>query len=411
MVINTETVSNFNGYIFSIFPITYVWRFAKVREAQLLFSLKDDIMYFIIIVILWSATIMVQLNRKEKNKRFHDQKCRRELLRKTKYNKRKQSQIPKQSFTGTAVVPVTHRGRNRIYRLKAPRNLSVFYATRDTVEYFSEVMEVIKNCKIGDSIFFDLSEVEEINPDALMYIIAIIRNTRRIRGLKIKCMGNVPQNSGAREIIEKSGFLTFVSSTSKLQYQADNRFMKISDGTDANGQLASSFCDFVQNICDKTSLNTKRLYPMIIELMTNTHQHAYEPQETHTMMCNWYIFAQDTDEVVHFVFLDTGLGIPKTVSKRFWEKIKDWLNKNDALYLKSALQGEFRSETRQGHRGKGLPGIYEDACASSICNLSVISGKGKCFVREDTVIETECLSKAFEGTLFTWDILKQEVPA
>ena len=88
---------------------------------------------------------MVQLNRKEKNKRFHDQKCRRELLRKTKYNKRKQSQIPKQSFTGTEVVPVTHRGRNRIYRLKAPRNLSVFYATRDTVEYFSEVMEVIKN--------------------------------------------------------------------------------------------------------------------------------------------------------------------------------------------------------------------------------------------------------------------------
>lgn len=109
MVINTETVSNFNGYIFSIFPITYVWRFAKVREAQLLFSLKDDIMYFIIIVILWSATIMVQLNRKEKNKRFHDQKCRRELLRKTKYNKRKQSQIPKQSFTGTEVVPVTHK--------------------------------------------------------------------------------------------------------------------------------------------------------------------------------------------------------------------------------------------------------------------------------------------------------------
>lgn len=187
--------------------------------------------------------------------------------------------------------------------------------------------------------------------------------------------------------------------------------MKISDGTDVNGTLASSFCDFVQNICKKTTLDTKRLYPMIIELMTNTHQHAYEPCEVQTMMCNWYIFAQDTDNAVHFIFLDTGLGIPKTVSKRFWEKIKDWISKNDAIYLKSALQGEFRSETKQEHRGKGLPGIYEDARASSINNLSIISGRGKCVVKKDAVIEAECLNQAFEGTLFIWDIIKEEASA
>lgn len=375
---------------------------------RLLFNQRHDIICFTIIV-LWSIAIMITINRKEKNKRFHDLKCRKELQRLTKYNKRKQpqTQMPAQG----KIYTVTSNGRHKTYSLKAPNNLSIFNATQDAVEYFDAVMQAVKSCKIGDSIFFDLSEVKIINPDAIMYLIAIIRNTRRIKGLKIRCVGNMPKVDSAREIIEKSGFLTFVSSTSKLRYRPDNKYMKISDGTDANGKLASSFCDFVQNVCEKTNLDTKRLYPMIIELMTNTHQHAYEPHEIQTMMCNWYIFAQDTDDAVHFIFLDTGLGIPKTVSKRFWEKIKDWINKNDAIYLKSALQGEFRSETKQGHRGKGLPGIYEDACASSISNLCVISGKGKCVVKEETVIEAECLNQAFEGTLFTWDILKQEVPA
>ena len=159
----------------------------------------------------------------------------------------------------------------------------------------------------------------------------------------------------------------------------------------------------------QTVLSTKRLYPMIIELMTNTHQHAYDTQEAQTMMGNWYIFAQDTGTAIHFVFLDTGLGIPKTVLKRFYEKIKDFAFRNDAVYLKSALQGTFISETKQGHRGKGLPGIYEDACNLSIMGLSIISGQGKCTVKENGGIETENFDQTFEGTLFTWDILKEEV--
>lgn len=373
----------------------------------MLFYKKGDIIHLIIIV-LWSITVMTYNNRKEKNKRFHDSNCRKELQRLTKYNKRKQDQGQYHLPVQEKISITTVNGRNKTYLLKAPKNLSIFDATQDAVEYFDAVMHAVKSCKVGDSLYFDLSEVEVISPDAIMYLIAIIRNTRRIRALKIKCVGNVPEADSAREIIEKSGFLLFVSPSSKLQYRPDNRYMKISDGTDANGKLASSFCDFVQNVCEKTNLDTKRLYPMIIELMTNTHQHAYESHEMQIMMCNWYIFAQDTGDTVHFVFLDTGLGIPKTVSKRFWEKIKDWVIKNDAVYLKSALQGDFRSETKQGHRGKGLPGIYEDACASSINRLSVISGQGKCVVKEDSVIETECLNQSFEGTLFTWDILKKE---
>lgn len=73
-----------------------------------------------------------------------------------------------------------------------------------------------------------------------MYLIAIIRNTRRIRFLRISCGGNMPKADSARDIIEQSGFFSFVSSTSKLQIEPDNSYMKISDGVDADGELASS---------------------------------------------------------------------------------------------------------------------------------------------------------------------------
>lgn len=372
----------------------------------MLFQEKYGIM--LIIIALWGIIIMVHINRKEKNKRFHDSRCRKIVQRLTKHNKRNESQKQFQHLAQSEIVATHSTGRNSIYRLKAPRHLSIFDETQNAIVYFDKVLQTIKNCKFKDSILFDLSEVEVITPDAIMYLIAIIRNTRRIRLLRISCGGNMPKADSARDIIEQSGFFSFVSSTSKLQIKSDSSYMKISDGVDADGELASSFCDFVQNSCRQTALSTKRLYPMIIELMTNTHQHAYDSREAQTMMGNWYIFAQDTGTAIHFVFLDTGLGIPKTVLKRFYEKIKDFAFRNDAVYLKSALQGKFRSETKQEHRGKGLPGIYEDACNLSIMGLSIISGQGKCTVREDGVIETESFDQMFEGTLFTWDILKRE---
>lgn len=186
--------------------------------------------------------------------------------------------------------------------------------------------------------------------------------------------------------------------------------MKISTGRDADPELASSFCDFVHESCGITNRDTKRLYPMIIELMTNTHQHAYGTYgEKQLMIGNWYFFAQDTGSKIHFVFLDTGVGIPKTVAKKFGERIKELLLvQDDASYLLSTLKGDFRSETKQEHRGKGLPGIYEDALNRSISDLSIISGRGKCTLDEKYEISAERLPLSFEGTLFTWNICKKE---
>ena len=83
------------------------------------------------------------------------------------------------------------------------------------------------------------------------------------------------------------------------------------------------------------------------------------------------------------------------------------ISANDAKYLESTLRGAFRTETQQVHRGKGLPGIYEDACKQEIANLCIVSNKGKCLVKGENIY-SERLTQNLEGTLFSWDILKKE---
>ena len=342
---------------------------------------------------------MVRIKRRIKNKIFHDNRCRKLNASRWKDAQRK---------TPHAGSP---NDSNRII-LRAPRELSVFDATETSLRFFEDVMEKIKQCKVKAALYFDLSQVEVITPDAVMYLIAIINNTKKLRVFEISCEGNMPKNPTARAVFQDAGFFKFVYAPYSRKLNDSTKHMKIQNGTDADNMLAGAFCEFVHNNCAKDYTDTKRLYPMIVELMTNTHQHAYNPtsdSDGHLEMnCNWYIFAQDIGTAIHFVFLDTGVGIPRTVARKIRETVSDFFNaNNDAVYLESALKGDYsRSETKLNYRGKGLPGIYEDCQNGQLCNLKIISCKAKCIVNGDTSISTQTINSYFEGTLFSWDIVK-----
>lgn len=346
------------------------------------------------------------MNKKERRKQFHVARCKKEVTRREKNNHkiaRKKLNLKRRGISYISGVARKSRRKISTHRLKAPQTLSLCRDSNDTVKFFDQVIGTIRECKVRDAIFFDLFDVTTITPDAIMYLIAIIKNMRRIKAYHIECSGNLPKEQSARDIIEKTGFYSYMKMSHLRRIDGDERYMQISTGVTADGELAGSFCDFVQAKCGKTICETKKLYPMIIELMTNTHQHAYR-NENSIMAPNWYISAYLTDDGVHFVFLDTGAGIPATVHKKLSERVLGPIIRNDSDYLRSALLGEFRTETRQEHRGKGLPGIYEDSCKHEIGNLSIVSNKGKCTINGENITAVR-LSHGLEGTLFSWDIL------
>lgn len=342
---------------------------------------------------------MQLLKRREKNKRFHDKRCKK--LCKNRNRKKKR----------------THNANYRPNKskrilLSAPPDLRIFDQTTEDVEFFNYIIDVIKHCAVKSVLYFDLSKVEVITPDAVMYLIAIIKNTKRLRMLEIRCEGNMPINEDARLVFQQAGFFKFVYAHFRDKIKEDTKYMKIENGKNADSITASSFCDFVQSTFQKTHMHTKRLFPMIVELMTNTYQHAYRNDNgldgLTEMNTNWYIFAQDVGNAIRFIFLDTGVGIPRTVARRNRERIANWFNlDNDVIYLESVLKGDYsRSETGLLHRGKGLPEIYNDCKNGYISNLRIISGKAKCIVNADSTISANRTDAVFKGTLFSWEIIK-----
>ena len=217
--------------------------------------------------------------------------------------------------------------------LYAPKNLSLNDNEEETINFFERALEVGKKCSVNHNIYFDLQDVEIITADAVMYIIAFINNFKRLTMLNIKIAGNLPKNNSARLFLEDVGFYSYVSGLKRThQPNIKNRF-QISHGKNADGELAGKICDFINNIMGRKDLiSTKRLYPMIMELMTNTRQHAYNKNQMSSIMdCNWYIFAERLNNCIKFIFLDTGVGIPTTlwynnqekISKLFFGKKKD----------------------------------------------------------------------------------------
>lgn len=295
----------------------------------------------------------------------------------------------------------------KIHYLEAPANLSLINNERETLAFFNKALEISKKCSINHCIYFNLFKVEHISADAVMYIIAFINNCKRLNILEVNIEGNLPGNPEARRFLEDFGFYSYVRGLKNTHEQNNKERIQIKHGKNANGSLVSKICDFTNNIFKQNNLlGTKRLYPMLIELMTNARQHAYNKYDRKSIMdSNWYIFAENSNHSIKFVFLDTGVGIPATLCYNHKEKLlKLFPNQSkDASYISSALQGAFRTETKKGYRGKGLPGIYQDSINGQISNMCIISGKGKCVIKNDGNIIESVLPIQFEGTLFCWE--------
>lgn len=344
------------------------------------------------------------------NKR--ERKHRKWLI--TKQKKRMRQLRRKNKKKGCCSKANTHtivKEKSSMY-VKAPKHFSIFENPNETIDFFSKTFAQINQCKRNSELVFDLGEIETVTTDAIMYLIAIINNTKRLRIMEVNCRGNLPDNDVARKQFERVGFYNYVNSFHKKTQTQDPDRIRILHGTESNSEITANICDFVNSKSNSEGrMLTKRLYPMLVELMTNVKQHAYY-NHISTMYANWYIYVENCDTDVKFVFLDTGQGIPSTIQKKWSETIKNkvgLLNGGDAYYIAAALEGEFRTETKLEHRGKGLPEIYK-ACTSKesrINHLSIISGKGYCYVDDDNQIVKKVFSEQFEGTLFTWSFKKE----
>ena len=292
--------------------------------------------------------------------------------------------------------------KQRFDRLIAPSNFSIYSNPEGTLSFFAQIEEKIR---YGSPVYFDMQNIEILTIDAIMYFLAMLK---KIKVLKIiyAFRGSMPKNMSCELLLRASGFFDYVTSHISPDLTRDSSIIQINTGQYAETAIVERLCVFAMSKLGVNRQDTKRLYEMIIELMTNTKQHAYNDNKRKFATTEWYVFAKHDIESnsVRFIFLDTGEGIPSTVKKTFMEGLPV-IGKSETSYIQSALEGELlRTRTGQAYRGKGLPKIYSFHKEGLIKDLTIISNYGYFGGKRSNDI-----NRKLNGTLFYWELVKGTV--
>lgn len=274
-----------------------------------------------------------------------------------------------------------------------PTNFSLIENTNGVLEFTTECKKVISTS--SKSVFFDFSKVEEISPGAMSLILSI---THDFSSHGIGVSGGIPKNQKARDVFEKSGFLEFFKTTrSKSTIQHNNTILVKGGGQIDQISTAPQVSKAMLTVFGKKSRNQK-LQGMLIELMTNTINHAFFNTERNS---NWYlsIFHVEDENKVKFCFIDNGHGIVNTINMKFFQSIQAALSSKQILT--KAFDGEYGSRTGLSERGTGLIMIKNNFNDRIITNLKVITNN--LFYDFDSDKLTE-LNHNFEGTFYFWEL-------
>ena len=294
--------------------------------------------------------------------------------------------------------------KRKQFEFHAPDVFSFALNPDETNAFFTKIISFITHREnFGRSLFIDISKIEKLTIDALMYLLAIVNNLNGKFRNKYSFSGNAPNKPEVNKMFSESGFYHFVKyqGTEPITRNKDN--LQIVSGEKSETQIAKKMSDFVCSKAGVTKLESNFIYIMMIELMSNTHKHAYANRRS-VLFPRWYCFSEyDGQDTISFTFMDTGEGIPSTVRKNFAERIDFLKLKGDSKYVTSALDGEFRTATEQTFRGKGLPKLREFCAQGKIQDMRIVTNYADVTVHQ-TWYQANNLTNPLRGTLYYWQV-------
>lgn len=297
---------------------------------------------------------------------------------------------PKKRRTRTSNSPVFLT--NTKERIELPEVFSISEdpeAVLKLVYYTKKLVEQKQRLRSFD---FDFSKVTQVDDGAATILLSVCND---ISSLKYNVRINLPKSDTTRKFMIKSGFIKYFD-------------VKVKDPTNPNvtikkgkskilqSESAKIIHKAMQTVFGQDSRNT-RLQGLMIELMTNSVNHAYISQKSKSKRHKTWLISSNhyTDEKkVEFCFVDNGDGVINTISRRF----KDLLMTNDQI-LMNAFEGQFRSRTKLKNRGKGLVVVRDSHNKLTIKGLKVITND---VLLDFTTKTATKLKTPFRGTFYSW---------
>ncbi len=291
----------------------------------------------------------------------------------------------------------------KVYISNIPECFSIVTNPNETIHYFNLLINRILRDPSIKRIYFEFRKVKEMTVDALMYLLAILKFLQ----CKVwEFSGDVPIQNEPKELLLQSGFLKRIT-RHRISVQPNGKFY-MSMGNSADGIETKKVCEFLYEHSDAQRQTTNFIYDMLMELEVNTADHAYKTNSNSLFHDNWLLVVEDNVDRFSFTFLDVGVGICKTIYKRWHERLN--LGKTQYDYLLSAFDGKLlRSETKERHRGRGLPKIKKYATENRIINLTVITNKAICSSSDKCILEGQRIDESLAGAIYYWEVTKSSI--
>lgn len=265
----------------------------------------------------------------------------------------------------------------------------------------------------------DFEHAVEISPVCMLLLLAEIHRCRKTRPAR-NLTGTYPTDVRLHRQMQACGFFKLLNVKHRLPEQTKAYpldYIQFMTGTESVGRDADELRSALLGPRLKwTKAAGDALYRGLTEAMTNVVNHAYPAESLHsryTRLPNrWWMVGHFNRlrKELRVLFFDQGVGIPKTLPKRFgWEQIRSAVGQ---LPLVSPNDGEMisaamtlgRSQTAAGHRGKGLNDFKKliDACKGG--RLIVLSNRGEYQYSYPGSEAVWNYSDSIRGTLIEWSV-------
>lgn len=283
--------------------------------------------------------------------------------------------------------------------IKFPSRVNLIEDPNQSLKYFSMAYKYYKK---GYNVNYDLSNVINFSPESIAVFAASIQSDNFTQ--ERESNGNSPKNHIVNRVFGESGFYDHVNVIGRKPVPKSAKLLHKVTNNKVETEIAKKTCRFIK---DKLNLkyvdDTDSFYTILIEAMQNTNNHASADDN---IEYDWwlYTYVDKRKKVVHFSFLDIGVGIfksaPVSLAKSVFRKLTGTDKKNIEL-VDDLLAGKIESRTLRKDRGKGIPQIYEMSKDDMIKDFYIMSND--IMINTKTDVHTE-LKQDFMGTLYYWTI-------
>ena len=293
--------------------------------------------------------------------------------------------------------------------MDAPTNFSILDNRNSIIEYFNTIKRMLNQKEYTR---MSLREVTSIDLPTLCLLGAFMldRNTKS-EYLEVTSPFS---NSAAYRFFKEAQFENMIIKKRRPDFNSGAFLSRSEDEVD-NKAIGDILTKTVNYFGEKNRQKLRDIHPIIIEIVTNTADHA-SPDSSHTLP--WIINTYETkdsngNKVKQYCVIDMGVGIYDTLIDKansqqqgrspWWHTIIK-RESSQGEFFRQAIPKGLQSRTTLPQRGKGIKYIYDTVSGDDMYKrFEIITNKTKVNLVNIGSIEKDS-SENLSATIYYWEV-------